>query len=201
MLLELTFLFFAITVNLLLGIVVYVRKPNGATHRLFAMISVVISCWSIANYFSIRMNSEYSTLISVRIVMFFATANSVLFFLLMHTFPRNSFSLSRRTLVSISAVCLITMGIALSPYLYTDVEGVGSTAKPTPGPGMIPFVIVAILSIPLGLFYLIKKNIEARGIERSQLRYLLLGVASMFTFIIVLIFLNVILFKSASFVS
>src|SRR5688572_33207254 len=98
MLLELGLLAFIVVINLILGIAVYRRNPASVTNQLFGALSFVIVCWSIANYFSTHVTTEQQTLFWIRIVMLFATTNSVLFFLLMHTFPRMTFSLSRRTL-------------------------------------------------------------------------------------------------------
>lgn len=201
MLRELGLLLFAVTPNLVLGLSVYRRNPKSVTHVLFALLSVVIAFWSFANYFSVNAETEAATLFWIRIVMAFATLISVFFFLLMHTFPRATFALSRRILLALALVTVVTVSIALSPYLFTSVQGVGSGAKLTPGPGMVIFVPIAILTIPLGLYYLIRNNLRATGQERVQLRYMLWGVAIMFLLILFLVFVNVVLFNNAIFVT
>lgn len=198
--LELFILLIAVTGNLLLGFVVYRRNPRSATNQIFGAVGLVITLLSIANFFSVHPPSKESTLFWIRFVMLFATLNSVLFLLLMHTFPYVTFRLSRWFLWVLGILTGLTMVVAVSPYLFVGVQFDGVRAQPTPGPGMILFIPVGILTIPLGLFFLVRKNVHAQGIEKSQLRYLLLGVTTAFVLIIGLIFLNVVLFNNPSFV-
>jgi len=201
MLFELGLLAFVVAINLVLGVAVYRRNPTSVTNQLFGTLSFVIAGWSIANYFSTHSFTEEQTLFWIRIVMSFATANSVLFFLLMHTFPRATFSLTRKTLLTVALLTGLTMATAISPFLFVEIEGSGINAVPQPGFGMVLFIPVAILTIPLGLLFLVRNNLRSHGIERTQLRYLLLGVSLMFALIITLIFGNVVIFGNASFVS
>lgn len=197
---EILILVISIATNLLLGFVVHRRNSRSATNQIFVALGVVIACLGVVNYVSVHPPSRESALFWIRFVMFFATLNSVLFFLLMHTFPRATFQFSKHTLWLIAGMTGITMAVALSPYLFVDVQFAGDQAQPVPGLGMIFFVPVGILTIPLGLYFLIKKNIRAKGLEKIQLRYLLFGVVLTFALIVGLIFLNVVLFRNPNFV-
>lgn len=190
----------AVIINFGLIGFVYSRNPRSATHRLFALLALVMSLWSITNFFAVNASSHITALWLTRGVMFFATPLSVLFFLLVHTFPRSTLSLSRRALAIWITLTVLTMATALSPWLFTEVEMVpGGAPKPTPGPGMLLFVPVGIGTIPLGFFYLFRKYRRARGLERTQLQFLSLGVITMFTLIIALNFLSVVIFKTSAF--
>lgn len=65
---------------------------------------------------------------------------------------------------------------------------------------MILFVPVAIGTIPLGLYYLIKKGIKAKGIEKTQTQFIFIGVMIMYALIFPLIFFAVNIFKTTIFV-
>ncbi|MDP3900621.1 MAG: ATP-binding protein [bacterium] len=198
---EISILFFSVAVNLALLGFVYTRNPNSATHRLFALLALIISLWTITNFYSYNISDPLTAIWLVRGVMFFATPLSVTFFLLMHTYPRATMSLSKKAVVIWSFLTLITMAIAISPLLFTRVElTLGSAPKPTPGPGMILFIPIGIGTIPLGMFYLFKKWRRAAGIEKVQLNFLLIGVLIMFGLIISFNFVAVNAFNSTLFI-
>ena len=149
-------LLFAIIINFVLLGFVYLRNPKSATHRLFALLTLSMSLWSVTNYISYEIQSPQISSWLVRLVMFFAVPLSVLFFLLMHTFPRSSMSLSRNAVLVWSVLTIVTMAVTLSPLVFSTVELIpGQPPSPIPGPGMILFVPIAIGTIPLGLYYLI----------------------------------------------
>jgi signal transduction histidine kinase len=198
--LEVGILVVALLVNFVLLGFVYMRNSKSATHRLFALLTLVMSLWSLANFFAVNAETTSVATWGVRSVMFFATPLSVVFFLLMHTFPRSTTSISRRALWIWAGLTLLTMAVAISPLLFPTVELIpGSAPKPTPGPGMILFVPIGVGTIPLGIYFLIRKIRKAKGIEKVQLNFLALGVVAMFALIIPLNFISVNVFNNSSF--
>lgn len=197
---EIGILFIAVLVNFVLSGFVYLRNPRSATHQLFTLLGVTMSLWSVTNYFATNAETQFAAIWLTRGVMFFATPMSVIFFLLMHTFPHSTYSLSKKTLVTWIFLTIITMAVAMSPFLFSQVELVpGSAPKPTPGLGMILFIPIGIGTIPLGIYYLIRKSIKARGVEKIQTQFLLLGAVIMFILIISLNFISVIVFDTSAF--
>ena len=164
------------------------------------MLTLVINLYLITNFFSTHATTELSTLILIRLVMFFAAPMSVLFFLFMHTFPRSTLLISRRAVTFWVVATALTMAVAISPFLFTGVEGIGSAGRPIPGAGMLLFIPVAIFTIPLGFYYLVKNNFRSTGINRVQLKYLLVGTSIMFMLIIGLIFIPVVFANNTRFV-
>jgi len=197
---EVSILVSAVAINSVLLGFVYVRNPKSATHRLFALLVIVMSLWSITNFFAVNATAQPAATWLVRGVMFFAAPMSVTFFLLMHTFPRSSLSMSRRALFIWTSITLLTMAAAISPLVFPRVDLVhGSAPKPQPGPGMILFGPVAIGTIPLGIFYLIRKFRKSTGTARTQIQFLILGVVTMFALIVLLNFLSVVIFNTSAF--
>ena len=198
--LQISILAFAVATNFLILGFVYLRNPKSATHRLFALLTLIMSLWSTVNFFAVNPPTQFAATWLVRGVMFFAVPQSVVFFLLMHTYPRSSMAMSRKSLLGWTGITLLTMAAALSPLVFPEVTFVpGEAPQPTPGFGMILFGPVAIGTIPLGIYFLVRKHRRAQGIQKTQARYLLLGVSVMFTFIILFNFVSVIFFKTSAF--
>lgn len=166
----------------------------------FALLGGVFALWAVATFFAAYATTQGSAIFWVRTVMFLAVPQSVLFMLLMHTFPRATLALPFRPLVLLVGMSLGVMAIAYSPYLFPEVKLIpGGTPQPSPGPGLIAFVPLAVGSVLLGIFYVIRKNIASRGIEKTQMRYLLAGTLTMFSLIVLLNFVAVVAFKKSSF--
>lgn len=197
---EVTILVIVAVTNFVLMGLVYYRNSGSATHRLFALQALVINLYLIANAIAVNARTELLAIWSIRAVMFFAAPMSVLFFLLMHTFPRSTMAMSKRALWAWTGVTLFTMALTLTPYVFSSATLVANgPPSPVPAPGMAVFAIVGVGTIPLGLYYLIRKRQKATGLERTQMNFLLLGVSLMFTFIISLIFIGTVVLGNSLF--
>lgn len=198
--LQLSLLVIVVAINFILAGFSYLRNRRSATNILFALEIVIINAYLISNFWSLHATTNAEAVWLVRLVMMFAAPMSVVFFLLMHTYPRATMLMTRRTLLIWAFLTVLTMIAAISPLVFPQVELVpGSAPQPTPGPGMILFVPIAIGTIPLGLFYIIRKTIKARGRERIQMRLLLAGVTVMFLAIIAFIFIGTVIFNTSTF--
>lgn len=186
---------------LLLGILVYRRNWKSVSYRIFFFLCTVFAVWAVANYISFRVETEAAALWWVRLVMFLAVPQGIPFFLLVHTFPRSTFALSKRTVVWLVIAMCVAMFTTLTPLVFSSVELVASEPPhPTAGPGMLLFIPLTIGPIFAGIWVLARKAVKARGLERNQLQYLLLGALSMYALIIIFNFLFVQLFGSTIFV-
>ena len=189
----------AVLGNIFLALLTLRRNTKSATHRLFTLLGMVFALWAIATFLGNNVQTEIAALWWVRITMMLAVPQAVLFMLLMQTFPKTKMVMSKKGLTILTAVTLLVMAVTLSPYLFTEVKlTIDGAPQPTPGLGMILFIPLAIGSVLVGLFYLIKKNIKGRGIEKLQARYLLVGALTMFALIIGFSFIGVAFFKKAS---
>ena len=191
----------ALIISLMLGALAYRRNAHSATHILLLMLTLFILIWGVVNEFAFNATTAEASLFWIRAVMAFAVPQSVIFFLLMYTFPRSTIPFSRPMLAAITLITGAAMAVALSPFLFTGIrEGIGQAAQPIAGPGMIVFVATAVVSIVLGLITLVKKNFTLRGVEKLQARYLLVGTSIMFALILGLVLFPVMVLKNNSFV-
>ena len=76
-------------------------------------------------------------------------------------------------------VTYFIMLLIVSPFTFTKVALVNNFPNPTPGIGMPFFVIFVALTIGSSIFILFKKIKNSSGIERHQLKLIILGVISM----------------------
>ncbi len=192
----------AIAGNLTLGFVLFFNNRKSATTTLFLLEAVTLSLWSTANYLTYRVTDLNAALWVERFVMFFAVPTSIVFLLLMDAIPGERLRMGKVALWSLVALCGTGMATALSPFLFTSVKVVPGIVTPQPvvGWGMALFVPAAILTIPVGLYLLIRKYVLARGEERIQLEYVMTGVVMMFGFILAFNFILPTVFQDSEFI-
>lgn len=196
---DLPVLIISIGINILIGLAVYLRNRKSATHILFFLLTSDIAFWSIANYFSLYP-AFLSQLDWMRLVMFFAIPQTVLFFLLIHTFPSQTIRLSNISVMAVIVSTLVAMFTTLSPYLFVDVVSTGASISPVVGPGMILFLLVAMFFLISGTILLVRKYRSSLGIQKAQLRFILFGLITMFFLMVMLNFVFVVVFKVSYFV-
>ncbi len=191
-----------IAANILIGFAAFISNKSSATNKLFFLQTIILSLWSLTNYISYQQNfSPATSLLLVRLVLCLAVPNSVVFLLLMNTFPSEKIKIAKSTFISLCLITLVVMIITLTPLLFKGII-INENQAPTPIPnvGLIPFIILAVISLPIGIFYLIKNFINSHGIERKQLMFLLIGVTSMFLLIIPLNFIFPAIFQNTKFI-
>lgn len=200
---NLIILVFSALGNIILGSLVYSRNSHSASHRLFASLTVSLTLMLIANQFTIVSNSQAidapAILFWIRAAMFFAVPVSVFYLLFVITFPKTSIPLPRPLLLILIFASLLTMFVALSPFLFTHIQVSGSNVQPIPGPGIILFALTAVGSVIAGTVLLVRRVFIATGLERSQLRLILLGTALMFGLIVGTVFIPVNLLNFSGF--
>lgn len=191
----------AIAANLLIGFAAFFSNKKSATNILFLLQTLVLSLWSVANYISYQSHTPTTAIILVRIVFCLAVAVSIIFLIFMNTFPSDKVRMKRVTLVFLVVIAFIVMGITMTPLLVNDIV-INTTGAPTPimGPGIIPFLITAIFSLPLGMFYILRNYLSAPKDQKKQFLFLIFGVVIMFTSIIGLVFLLPSFFHNTRFV-
>lgn len=186
--------------SLLLGLFTFLKNPKSDTHRLLAFLSFIIAFWAVVNYISLNPPSKESTLFWIRFTMPPGAFMGPTIYFLIRAFPSYKVALSKPVLAVIWIFTLITSIVALSPYMFTSVNFVNGHAQPQAGPGMIFFVINFLGFLFLAFVTLIQKYLRASGLEKVQLRFLMIGIILTFSLLSIttLVFVNV--FKITSLV-
>ena len=183
-----------------MGILVYFHDQKSVSSRLFFFMSLSTVLWSLANYFSLNAGSNL-LLFWIRMVLFFAAPHAVLFFLFIYNFPGRNLKMQKLPFGSMLFLLALTMGATLSPFVFSRVDIIQNQAIPIVGPLMPLFALLVIGSLVFGLILILKKYIEARDVERTQWKYMLVGVSLSYFLLITTNFLLVVMFSNTYFVT
>lgn len=173
-----------------MGTIVLLRDRLSATHLSFSAFTIIISAWSITNYFSLHSETADITLFWIRAVMAVTSYLGVTLFFFLYSYPKRKLTLSPLITLGLLAAATIVSIISFTPYLFSSVAITNGNITPKPGPGFLLFILVFIPPIIAGFVSLLAKYRRSFGTTRLQIRYLFLGSALTFT---LLIFTNIIL--------
>jgi signal transduction histidine kinase len=122
-------------------------------------------------------------------------------FLLIHTYPGEKFTLKKKFLMPLSIMTLLSAIMALSPFMFTKVTFTPDRGpQVTPGPAIAIFAINFFTSVIAGFAIVVRKYLKAKGLEKLQIRYLLLGLIITYTLFTITNFILVVFFKNTTFV-
>lgn len=185
--------------SLIIAVIVLKRHRNH-TKLLFGILCITIFVWSVANYFSLQNISKEMILFWMRVVMANEVIQCSILFLFIHTFPQPKINLNRKWLLGYLLINLLTIFIAFSPLLFSDVKFENNYRIPVVAPGMFLFLLVTVGSLLMGFILLIKKYRNNTGIIKSQIRFIILGTVIMFLLFLIFNFGIVILLNNSNFV-
>ena len=192
----------AIIANIELGVIVWKYAPKTLSRYIFSLFIVAQILWTIGNYVSYRLiEDETIFLLVVRYALLSGGLHAFLFFLFIYTFLEQKPIFAKKIFIPLSLMLIVTTIFALSPFMVTQIRYTeNGQLTPQTGPGMISFIVLVIIST-FGAFYvLFRKYHSASGLEKTQWRYLSIGILTTLLLIFFLIFLNFVFFKNAAMV-
>ncbi len=177
--LELAVLCISGALNILLGLVVYLKNPDSVTNRLFVLLTSSFVLWSTVSYFSIHP-VLFDQVVWVRMVLFFAALLCLSVFLTFTVFPSKHLVGSRRLRRLAVLYTIFVMALTLcTPFVFgTDANG-----EPVARPAIIFFSILVLSLLGGGIFNLIRKYRSSVSAQKKQLRVVLWGLAGTFSLI------------------
>lgn len=194
--LEFSVLLITASINLFLGMVVYIKNPRGTTNRLFLVLTSVFITWSFVNYISVHP-FYFSQLTWIRMVLFCGGLLNLSVFLTFLAFPNYSLGQHyRKPALAAAITSLFILPLTLTPVVFGSLKyGSDGGAQPVPNPGIALFLLQTLILIGASFFILIKKYRRSVGAIRNQFRLVLLAIVGTFSFIVISNFLLVILFN------
>lgn len=182
---SLVILLFGSVANLSLGLVVLYKSKKRSIKWPFFLLTIALTLWAVANYFSVTVTESVPVLFWMRVVMGFAVIQAASFAIFAIAFPRGA-NLLKKTYLNYYFLVLLTIIVTQSPLLFSGVNINQETGARSPviDKGMVLFLIIAVGSVVFGLFVLIRKYLHAKGNDRKLLAYLLVGIFTMFFLII-----------------
>jgi signal transduction histidine kinase len=181
----------AVTVNLIIGVIVFINNKKSATNLFFLFFVIANVGWSVFNYLNYQTTSPLFVLWAIRLVLFFATLQAFSFFMLMHVFPNTKLEMSLRMKWILSIAACAVAGFTLTRFVFpTVIITPGQVAQPVPAFGIVIFGLFGVSLVVGGIILLIKKiNAAQTRADKLPFEYLLWGLAVMFGLIIVFNFL------------
>ncbi len=137
---------------------------------LFFLLSLSIAIWALLNYVATAYPFSDNQLTLLRLIMFFVVVQNSLYLFFSESFVHEKITFYRKRLIAYTIFSIGVSAIALSPYLFVRVEYSEIGATPTVGPGMLLFVVHAIISVFISLKILHSKYRASRGQLKRQLQ-------------------------------
>lgn len=179
----LAIIFITSIAQIILALFVYQKGRRNLTNILFSLLTFATLVWALSNFATISALDSPNLIYIVRFILFCVVIQNAFFYLFAHTFPSTRWLYSKRHLILYALFTACAAAITLSPYLFTDVvikDGLPST---TAGPAILVFIAHACFSIILAFRTLFQKDHISVGVQKNQLRLLLL--ASLLNWIVV----------------
>lgn len=171
----------------ILAAVVFLSNKRSATNQAFVALSTMTILWSGLNYFSYQPIPADYIIWVIRYTIFCAVWNSFFVFQLFYIFPKERFDFSKQyKYLLIPAVSIISL-LTLSPFVFNRVlppAYEGGAVSIVPGKGIVLFGLTVVGLVLGGIFFLLKKTIAAKDLEKKQYKFILLGSAVSFFLII-----------------
>lgn len=186
--------------NILLALFVYFNNRKSATNVLFSIIAIAFSGVALGTFLATRTNIPATAIFWVRVNMFFAAIVTSALFPFLHTYPNDKITINKKLLVGILFWAIILSILCFTPLIFKEAR-FDPNLNTIPGPGIVLFGITLFINMGLGFFFLLRKYRKSKGLVRSQIQFLGLGLLASFGVLSILNFLTVILLKDTSFVN
>lgn len=187
-------------INLLLGLLAFIKNPKSDTHRLFAFLTLVLAYFAVTNYFSLHAETLENTLFWIRVVMFGGAFMGPVIFLLVSVFPKNKMNLPTWVTI-LTLVSALSVGfLSLTPLVFSSVKITNGIAQPQPGVGIVFFGLNFLGFLVAAFISLVLKYVKSQGVEKVQIRFLLAGTILTFSLIAITNFILVNFYKITSLV-
>lgn len=164
---------FALSLQFILALVVYVNNRRRLRNIAFALLSLSLFAWSALNYAN-STPALRDNLPLMRSIMFFVVLQNIFFALFAISLRRERIRFTKRV-AAYAVLSLVTASLTLSPVLFTKVLTGKYGPYPAAGPGMLFFIIHAFLSISIGFRNLVRARRAVAGLQRNQLAYIWFG--------------------------
>jgi len=197
--LELPFLIIAVVANISLAIIVLRYAPQREYRNYFVLYALTQVVWVVVNYFAVRSAPDL-ILFMARFTIVAAVPHPALLYLFIRSFLRHDEPIRKAFKVSIGALVVGLIALALSPFLFTHLETIQGQATPVAGPGMGIFGLYVLMFLSTALWKLLVSWRRVTGIERKQRMFIAVGLFITLLLIVVFNFIAAVVFEQLVFV-
>jgi signal transduction histidine kinase len=186
-----------------LGFTIYFNNTKSVTNKIYLLFSLTVAIWGIVNYFAYQFSDPQITLWLIRLILFFATAQSFLLYTFFLVLPDDNYSFSRSYRYILLPLAGIVAMLTLTPLIFSNIvdqvasKSFGSIVK---GPLWVIFAIFSAGLVVLALYTLLKKIKGANQNEKPIFHLILLGTIITYFFILTFNLTLPIIFNNTSFI-
>jgi len=167
-----------------LAAVVLSNNRRSALHIFLFSLSLGLAGSIGSNYFTTYYTDASQVLRWIRWTMFFAALAIPSWYLFLRNFPSHALTIRKSVVALIAISAIVIMALALSPWMFSGVTLTDGNISPQPEFGLAVFFIMFIgYLVALGREF-IRKFRSYTGMEKAQLRYILIATIVSFSIII-----------------
>jgi len=164
-------------INLLFGVLLFVKQKRNQSDIFFSLIAVSVSLWAFARtFFEITRVESY---ISLWATIMYVTASFIpvfFIFFAMSFHQKEGERLSAGKILAVLLGTLFATVITILPnYVIKDIIQIGDNRVIIFGQGYIYYAIYIVLYFLTGFAVLFKKFVNSSGVVRTQIVYIFLG--------------------------
>ncbi len=197
----LIFTILSVVSTIALAAIVLLNNRKSVIHISLFIFSLGFAGAIGSNYLTSYFTEANQVLLWIRMTMFFASILTPSFYLFIKNFPERKLVVSHKEVALIVALTLFSMLLAISPWMFTNVEIVDGNIVPSQGPGIFYFFAIFLYYLVSSIILLVKKIRQTTGVQKAQLRYILAGLAISFTFILFFNVVMTLIFKNSSLIT
>ncbi|OGE84989.1 MAG: hypothetical protein A3J48_00655 [Candidatus Doudnabacteria bacterium RIFCSPHIGHO2_02_FULL_46_11] len=184
----------AIAATGILCFVVFLNDRKSVTNKSFALFALATIFYGVVNYLNAHSPSSSPTWILwiLRMTIFSAVLHAFSLYILFYVFPKPAVNFSKKYKFVLLPVVIGVAILTLTPSVFSQVTVVAESGVTNPerGPAMPIFGMVVTFLIMASIVNIFRKTFRASGVERNQLKFVLIGTIISFS---LLILLNVVL--------
>ncbi|MEK7542677.1 MAG: ATP-binding protein [Patescibacteria group bacterium] len=170
----------------ILGFIIFFSNRRSATNRAFLIFSISSIVWGISNYLNSQFQTPEVILWVLRFHLFISVWYAFFLFRLLYVFPNETAEFTKFHKFVLLPFVALTSIITLTPLVFShiiQIAPVGQVTNPERGPGIIVFAGIALYLVVGAIFFLLRKMIKAKDVEKRQFRYVFEGIVAMFSLI------------------
>ncbi len=164
------------TAHVVLGVAVWRTQPEGPAHRAFALLSLTLAAWTLSNGLVNAFAASPWGIVWARTAFASASLLPLWCFRFVMAFPVPTPGASQRLHRAMTGLALASCASSLTPLVAHATSSVGGVLHVTYGPLHPVFGAYFIGTLTCSLVLLGRKLRFHTGIERVQIRYVLLGI-------------------------
>src|SRR3989344_7192939 len=188
----------------ILGFLIFFNNKKSITNRAFLLLSIAAILYNGFNYITYKFVDPDVALFFLRLTIFFAVFYALSVFHLLYVFPETNIKrIPNFYKFFIIPIVILTSILIFTPFVFKEVTKYtgGRISNVSYGIGILLFVLVSIGLNFFGIIIFLKKMLAVGSSKRRQFIYVIIGVFSTVTLLIIFNLILPVFFDNSRFVT